>query len=165
MAWCRQATSHYLSQCWPRSVAGQKPSGITRPQWVTSLAPERFGSGFKIVMSEGMLQIISITDYGSWALLVKLAKKTLDDKSTWVQVMAWCCQPTSHYLSQCWLISMSLVDNELNILWLSCEEMHLILIIVSNSTYLLQTDTETYFKYLLHVALNFINNSRVFFPN
>ena len=31
MAWCRQATSHYLSQCWPRSMS---PNGITRPQWV-----------------------------------------------------------------------------------------------------------------------------------
>ena len=31
MAWCRQATSHYLSQCWPRSMS---PYGITRPQWV-----------------------------------------------------------------------------------------------------------------------------------
>ena len=31
MAWCRQATSHYLSQCWPRSVL---PYGITRPQCV-----------------------------------------------------------------------------------------------------------------------------------
>ena len=31
MAWCRQATSHYLSQCWPSSLS---PYGITRPQWV-----------------------------------------------------------------------------------------------------------------------------------
>ena len=31
MAWCRQATSHYLSQCWPKSLS---PYGITRPQWV-----------------------------------------------------------------------------------------------------------------------------------
>ena len=31
MAWCRQATSHYLSQCWPRSLT---PYAITRPQWV-----------------------------------------------------------------------------------------------------------------------------------
>ena len=36
MARCRQATSHYLSQCWPRS---KSPHGITRPQWVNSLAP------------------------------------------------------------------------------------------------------------------------------
>ena len=31
MAWCRQATSHYLSQCWPRSLS---PYGVTGPQWV-----------------------------------------------------------------------------------------------------------------------------------
>ena len=31
MAWCRQATSHYLSQCWPRSMS---PCCVTRPQGV-----------------------------------------------------------------------------------------------------------------------------------
>ena len=31
MAWCRQATSHYLSQCWPNSMS---PYGVSRPQWV-----------------------------------------------------------------------------------------------------------------------------------
>ena len=31
MAWCRQAPSHYLSQCCPRSLS---PYGVTRPQWV-----------------------------------------------------------------------------------------------------------------------------------
>ena len=33
MAWCRQATSLYLSQCWPRSMS---PNSITRPQCVNS---------------------------------------------------------------------------------------------------------------------------------
>ena len=33
MAWCCQATSHYLSQSRPRSLS---PYGITRPQWVNS---------------------------------------------------------------------------------------------------------------------------------
>ena len=33
MAWCRQATSHYLSQCWPRSMT---PYGVIRPQWVNA---------------------------------------------------------------------------------------------------------------------------------
>ena len=33
MAWCRQATSHYLNQCWPRSPT---PYGVTRPQWVNT---------------------------------------------------------------------------------------------------------------------------------
>ena len=31
MAWCRQATSHYVSPCWPRSML---PYGVTRPRWV-----------------------------------------------------------------------------------------------------------------------------------
>ena len=30
MAWCRQATSHYMKQCWLRSPT---PYGVTRPQW------------------------------------------------------------------------------------------------------------------------------------
>ena len=34
MAWCRQATSHYLNQCWPRYMS---PYGVTRPQWVNGL--------------------------------------------------------------------------------------------------------------------------------
>ena len=31
MAWYRQATCHYLGQCWPRSLSLY---GVTRPQWV-----------------------------------------------------------------------------------------------------------------------------------
>ena len=31
MTWCHQAPSHYLSQCWPRSMT---PCGVTGPQWV-----------------------------------------------------------------------------------------------------------------------------------
>ena len=31
MAWCHQATSHYLCQCWPSSMSSY---GVTRPQWV-----------------------------------------------------------------------------------------------------------------------------------
>ena len=31
MSWCRQATRHYLSQCWRISLS---PYGVTRPQWI-----------------------------------------------------------------------------------------------------------------------------------
>ena len=34
MVWCRQAPSHYLRQCWPRSLS---PYGVTRPEWVKLL--------------------------------------------------------------------------------------------------------------------------------
>ena len=36
MAWCHQARSRYLSQCWPRSVL---PYDVTRSQWVNHVYP------------------------------------------------------------------------------------------------------------------------------
>ena len=41
MAWCRQATSHYLSQCWSSSMS---PCGVIRQQWVNSLWSSDQGS-------------------------------------------------------------------------------------------------------------------------
>ena len=41
MAWCRQATSHYLSQCWPSFLS---PYDVTRPQWVKKSALDRVQS-------------------------------------------------------------------------------------------------------------------------
>ena len=89
MAWCRQATSHYLSQCWPRSMS---PYGVIRSQWVKS------------VISECMYGVRFMSFSGEIALR-SIAQKTFDDESTLVQVIAWCCQATSHYLSHCWTIS------------------------------------------------------------
>ena len=34
-------------------------------------------------------------------VLRKMSSDLTDDQSTLVQVMAWCCQATSHYLSSC----------------------------------------------------------------
>ena len=34
MAWCHQATSHYLGQCWPRSIS---PNYVAKPQWVNGI--------------------------------------------------------------------------------------------------------------------------------
>ena len=49
MAWCHQATSHYLSQCWPRSVP---PNGVTRPQWVKLGSPSSWNKTDDISFSE-----------------------------------------------------------------------------------------------------------------
>ena len=40
-------------------------------------------------------------------IVLKLTSKHLWDKSTLAQVMAWCCQAASHYLTQSWPRSMS----------------------------------------------------------
>ena len=42
-------------------------------------------------------KIIILLQFNHWP-----SDCTFDNKSTLVQVMAWCCQVTSHYLSQCW---------------------------------------------------------------
>ena len=99
MAWCHQATSHYLSQCWPRSMS---PNGVARPQWVSSLASGICGSNFNSVISMHMLQInfmsVPYETAHRW-----MPQDTFDDKSSLVQVMAWCHQASRHYVSQCWL--------------------------------------------------------------
>ena len=38
MAWCHQATNHYLNQCWPRSTS---PYDVTKPQWVNNFGKYR----------------------------------------------------------------------------------------------------------------------------
>ena len=74
-----------------------------------SLAPGKFEWNFRHLI----FQITSVTD--GWDISCELAPRWMsldltDDKSALVQVMAWCCQATSHYLSQCWPRSMSPYD-------------------------------------------------------
>ena len=90
MAWCRQATSHYLSQCWLRSLS---PCDVTRPQWVNSLAPGRYGSKLKCAISKLMVYIAD-------RIIVKWKSHDLsDDKSTLFQAVAWYLQAKSHSLN------------------------------------------------------------------
>ena len=58
MAWCRQATSHYLSQCWSRSLS---PYGVTRPQWVKwrlTMVESVAYVGINVVPKRGMLNLV-----------------------------------------------------------------------------------------------------------
>ena len=50
MAWCRQAKSHYLSQCWPRSMSSYS---VTRPQWVNMYEPGSEAMAFSLLLSMG----------------------------------------------------------------------------------------------------------------
>ena len=101
MAWCHQATSHYLSQCWPRSMS---PYEATRPQrvnacnpvdllhnlwehnWdINSLVPGRFWWNFRLVIFKF---ILVIDGWGISSILVKLP--------------SWECQWTLLMISQHW---------------------------------------------------------------
>ena len=71
-----------------------------------SLAPGRFEFHFRQVIFK--LTLVN----GGWGISYEIALRWMppdltDDKSTLVQVMAWCRQATSHYLSQCWRRSLS----------------------------------------------------------
>ena len=89
---------HYLNQWWPNLLT---LIGITRLHEVNSLAPGKFGWNFGHVIFKQILVI------DGWGISYEVAQiwMSLDfteDQSTLVQVMAWCRQATSHYLSQCW---------------------------------------------------------------
>ena len=62
MAWCRQATSHYLSQCWPISLL---PHGVTRPQWVNWMKQI-------FVLFDGLLPAVSTLNKPTHGLAVRV---------------------------------------------------------------------------------------------
>ena len=79
---------------------------ITNALRINSLLPGRFEWNFWYVMLKRILVI------DGWGIscdtaLIWMSLNCTDDQSKLVQVMAWCRQATSHYLSQCWPSSMS----------------------------------------------------------
>ena len=73
---------------------------------INSWAPERFQFNFRYVIFK--LNLVN----GGWGISYVIALRwtpldLTDDESTLVQVMAWCRQATTHYLSQCWPRSIS----------------------------------------------------------
>ena len=75
------------------------------PLWFNSLVPGGFKWKFRLLISK----LISAID--DWGISCEIARRWLsldltDDKSTLVQVMAWCHQATSHYLDYCWPSSL-----------------------------------------------------------
>ena len=90
-----------------QSILGAKiPSQKYTKTHFNSLALGRCGSNFTIIIFKIILQNCSLD---SWHLLWNYSQLsatsliiTCIKKLTLVQVMAWCCQITSHYLSQCW---------------------------------------------------------------
>ena len=98
MACCLTAPSHYLNQCWflISDILWHLPSRVRFP---------------RMNWNEIIFKIILATDGRWFSCELSLKWRPLDltvDKSTLVQVIAWCYQVTSHYLSPCWLRSMLL---------------------------------------------------------
>ena len=97
---------------------------LSRPQCINSLAPGRLEWHFRCHFQT--ITLLSDSWHISWncpqrnvelsmsdifSIFCQIARRWMpqhltDDKSTMVQVMAWCHQTASHYLSQYWSRSM-----------------------------------------------------------
>ena len=93
--------SHCLIQCWFRIMI---LNGITRPQWVNSLAPGSCGYNFRCLI----LQDIVIIEISSISGEITLQINSIGTHwwyinsglgSSWYLIV-WCHQAKSHYLTQ-----------------------------------------------------------------
>ena len=108
MAWCRQATSHYLSHCFPRSLSLY---GVTRPQrvkinWnlVCPLHPFSSINHFEIVNWKTPLEIEPLREF-CWTLRSQMAHLCVGKLyHHWFRYCLVVCPVLSHYLNQCWCI-------------------------------------------------------------
>ena len=71
------------------------------PIFIGHLTPRTCGSNLKSMNYKLILQNSNLNAHCGIALRWMLPNLT-NEKLTLVQVMAWCCQATSHFLNQCW---------------------------------------------------------------
>ena len=95
MAGCRQATSHYLNQCWPRSTS---PYGMSGPQWVNTGTQILFHCSHRPLMSKGCVRHVSV-----WRPSSLSHHTPLECSFTfaWMMLLVCCmdreCHPSGHY--------------------------------------------------------------------
>ena len=82
------------------------PRWLQDKRWDSLMGPCEIWLNFKSVIFKSILEI-AIMSIWCKTYLSQMPQNTIGDRSMLVQVMAWCRQATSHYLSQCWLRSMS----------------------------------------------------------
>ena len=68
---------------------------------INSLAPGKLKWNKRYVIFK-LILVIDGWGISSEIVVIWMSLDFIDDQSTLVQVMAWCCQTTSHYLNQCW---------------------------------------------------------------
>ena len=100
--WCWRSWSTLKIEDYIFKITLRSPRG----QWVNSLETWRYGSNFKCITFKLIIQNRS---FGIWCEIALrwIPQNFTNEKSTLLQVMAWCHQATSHYLSWCWPKSMS----------------------------------------------------------
>ena len=105
--WCLQATSHYLSHCWPRSMLSY---GVTGPQWVKNII-------ICILPFRQQFHILYKWDLNISTLLTHLPLVPHICASKlgqhWFRGWLAAYSAPSHYLNQCRLIVNWILRNKL----------------------------------------------------
>ena len=78
---------------------------------INSLTPGESELNFRYAIFKWIL-VIDGWGISCKTALIWMSLDLTDDQSTLVHVMAWCCQATSHHLSQCWPRSLSPYGDE-----------------------------------------------------
>ena len=92
MAWCRQATSHYLNQCWPRSMS---PYVVTRPQWVNSSWPSdtiRHHRSINIGSGNGLSPVQHQTITWTKGSLLSIGPLGTNFNEIWIEIQIFQCK-------------------------------------------------------------------------
>ena len=63
MAWCRQAASHNLNQCWPRFML---PYDVMRSQWVNTMPPTETWEGNAVFIRNMKVIFCVSCDVAKW---------------------------------------------------------------------------------------------------
>ena len=111
---CTVATSGYTTRCsWGTTASPVNRIIDNNLKVVIGLELKLIGPGeFECNFRNVIFKRILVID--GWGIsceiaLIWMSLDFTDDQSTLVQVMAWCCQATSHYLSPCWpMISVAI---------------------------------------------------------
>ena len=113
MAWCRHPISHYLSQCWPKSVS---PYGFIRPQWIKLITRTPIHLKHEHIEAEAkcppLCRLHFQKHFHEWnvSILIKISLKfvlmgPINYIPALVQIMAW-CRPGNRPLSEPMMVSL-----------------------------------------------------------
>ena len=82
---------------------------ITRPS--TDMVLTHLSLGYIVILKQQSTYMSQIQFLNASCEIAPrwMPQNTFDGKSMLLQVTAWCCQATNHYLSQCWTRFMSLL--------------------------------------------------------
>ena len=95
-----------LTQTW-WMIWFKATEGLPKAFSINSLSSEKYGSNSKSLYFKPIILENSLSSHREIALRW-MPQNLTDQKSTLVQLMAWCLMAPSHYLYQCWLRSLML---------------------------------------------------------